>query len=42
VGCDDFRVRFSYWLDRASAGEELLVTYRVRPRVRLMPPSRPP
>jgi hypothetical protein len=43
VGCDDFRVRFSYWLDRVSAGEEAVVTYRGRPRVRLMPPNpRPP
>ena len=43
VGCDDFRVRFSYWLDPVSAGEEALVTYRGRPRVRLMPPNpRPP
>jgi hypothetical protein len=43
VGCDDFRVRFSYWLDRVSAGDEALVTYRGKPRVRLMPPNpRPP
>ena len=41
IGCDDFRTRVSYWLDRASAGEEILLTYRGRPRVRLMP-SRPP
>jgi prevent-host-death family protein len=37
VGSDDFRVRFSYWLDRVSAGEEAIVTYRGKPRVRLTP-----
>jgi hypothetical protein len=42
VRSDDFRVRFSYWLDRVSAGEEAVVTYRGRPRVRLMPLIRPP
>ena len=43
VGCDDFRSRISHWLDRASAGEEVLVTYRGKPRVRLTPPdARPP
>lgn len=42
VGCDDFRNRFSYWLDRVSAGEEAIITYRGRPRVRLTPPLRPP
>jgi prevent-host-death family protein len=38
VGCDELRNRFSYWLDRVAAGEEALVTYRGRPRVRLTPP----
>ncbi len=42
VGCDDLRTRFSYWLDRAAAGEEILVTYRGRPRARLTPPATPP
>jgi antitoxin (DNA-binding transcriptional repressor) of toxin-antitoxin stability system len=37
VGCDDFRVRFSYWLDRVAAGEEALVTRRGKPRIRLSP-----
>jgi hypothetical protein len=26
TGCDDFRIRFSYWVDRVAAGEEVLVT----------------
>jgi prevent-host-death family protein len=33
------RIRLSYWLDRVAAGEEVLITYRGRPRVRLTPPS---
>ena len=41
VGSDDFRVRFSYWLDRVSAGEEALVTCRGKPRVRLSPAAEP-
>jgi prevent-host-death family protein len=39
VGCDDFRNRFSHWLDRVAAGQEILVTYRGTPRVRLTPPG---
>ena len=39
VGSDDFRVRFSYWLDRVSAGEEAIVTCLGKPRVRLSPAS---
>ena len=41
VGSDDLRVRFSYWLDRVSAGEEAVVTYRGKPRVRLTPANPP-
>jgi prevent-host-death family protein len=41
IGCDDLRVRFSYWLDRVSAGEDVVVTYRGRSRVRLTPPNAP-
>jgi prevent-host-death family protein len=41
VGSDDFRARFSYWLDRVSAGEEAVVTYRGKPRVRLSPANPP-
>jgi PD-(D/E)XK endonuclease len=39
IGCDDFRGRISYWFDRVTAGEDVLLTYRGRPRVRLSPPS---
>ena len=35
VGSDPFRIRLGEWLERAAAGEEILVTYRGRPRVRL-------
>jgi prevent-host-death family protein len=41
IGCDEFRVRFSTWLDRVAAGEDVLLTYRGRPRVRLTPPTSP-
>jgi prevent-host-death family protein len=35
VGSDLFRNRLGEWLERAAAGEQILVTYRGRPRVRL-------
>jgi prevent-host-death family protein len=41
IGCDEFRVRISHWLDRVAAGEDVLLTYRGRPRVRLTPPTSP-
>jgi prevent-host-death family protein len=41
TGCDDFRVRFSYWLDRVASGEHIIVTRRGRPRIRLSP-AHPP
>jgi hypothetical protein len=37
VGSNPFRDRFGYWLERVAAGEELLVTHRGKPRVRLSP-----
>ena len=37
TGCDDFRAHFSYWVDRVAAGEEVLVTRRGKPRIRLSP-----
>jgi prevent-host-death family protein len=37
VGSDLFRNRLGEWLERAAAGQEILVTYRGRPRVRLGP-----
>lgn len=36
VGSNPFRNHFGYWLERAAAGEEVVVTYRGRPRVRLL------
>lgn len=35
VGVREFRARLSDWLDRAAGGEEVIVTERGRPRVRL-------
>ena len=35
VGVREFRSRLSHWLGRAAAGEEVIVTERGRPRVRL-------
>jgi PD-(D/E)XK endonuclease len=37
IGSNPFRDRFDYWLERVAAGEELLVTHRGKPRVRLSP-----
>jgi prevent-host-death family protein len=37
VGSDFFRHRLGEWFERAAAGQEILVTYRGRPRVRLGP-----
>ena len=37
VGSNIFRNHVGYWLERAAAGEEILVTYREKPRVRLGP-----
>ena len=35
VGSDAFRIRLGEWLERAGAGEDILVTFRGKPRVRL-------
>ena len=35
VGVREFRSRLSHWLDRAAAGEEVIVTERGRPRARV-------
>jgi PD-(D/E)XK endonuclease len=37
VGCDEFRLQFGYWIDRVAAGEEVLLTRRGKPRIRLSP-----
>lgn len=35
VGSNPFRNHFGYWLERAAAGEDVLVTFHGRPRARL-------
>jgi hypothetical protein len=37
LGADPFRDRFGYWMDRAAAGEEVLITRRGKPLVRPAP-----
>ena len=37
VGSHEFRNRFGWYMERAAAGEELLVTHRGRPRIRVAP-----
>ena len=37
VGSDPFGKQVGYWMERAAAGEEVVVTFRGRPRVRLVP-----
>ncbi len=37
VGAHQFRNHFGYYMERAEAGEEILVTRRGRPTVRLVP-----
>ena len=37
VGSNRFRDRLGYWLERVANGEEILVTHRGKPRVRLTP-----
>jgi len=39
IGSNPFRDRLGYWLERAERGEEILVTFRGRPRIRLLPVS---
>ncbi len=35
VGADLFRIRFGYWIERVRAGEDVVVTRRGKPRIRL-------
>jgi hypothetical protein len=35
IGSNPFRNHFGYWLERAAAGEDVIVTFRGKPRVRL-------
>jgi prevent-host-death family protein len=37
VASHPFRDKLGYWMERVAAGEEVLVTFRGRPRVRLAP-----
>ena len=39
VGANEFRDRFGYWIDRASAGDQVLITRHGRPVARLGPPD---
>ena len=39
VGSNPFRDRLGYWMERVAGGEEILVTYRGKPRMRLVPAS---
>jgi prevent-host-death family protein len=41
VGANPFRDRFGYWIDRAAAGEEVLITRRGEPLARLGPAGPP-
>jgi prevent-host-death family protein len=36
VGIKEFRAGLSDWLDRAAAGEEIVVTHRGKPKARLV------
>ena len=42
VGSNPFRDRLGYWLERVASGEEVVVTYHGKPRVRLTPVEPPP
>jgi hypothetical protein len=45
VASNPFRDRLGYWMERVASGEEILVTYRGKPRIRVAPLSasaRPP
>jgi prevent-host-death family protein len=39
VGAHEFRERFGYWMERAAAGDEILITRRGRRYARLSPPD---
>jgi prevent-host-death family protein len=41
VGAHEFRNRFGWYMERAAAGEEFLVTRRGKPKVRLIPATPP-
>ncbi len=37
IGSNPFRDRLGYWMDRAAAGEEIVITRHGKPRIRLSP-----
>jgi prevent-host-death family protein len=37
VGCNPFRHHFGYWIDVVAAGQDVVVTRRGKPRLRLTP-----
>jgi prevent-host-death family protein len=39
VGAHEFREKFGYWMERAAAGDEILITRRGRRYARLSPPN---
>ncbi len=41
VGSNPFRDKLGYWMERVAGGEEVLVTFRGKPRVRLTPATAP-
>jgi len=41
IGTHEFRERFGWYMERAAAGEEIHVTRRGRPHVRLTGPTAP-
>ncbi len=42
VGSNPFRDKLGYWMERVAAGQEVLVTHRGAPRIRLSPANGPP
>ncbi len=41
VGSNPFRDRLGYWMERVAAGDEVVITHRGRPRIRLSPAQSP-
>jgi len=37
LGCEELRRQLGVWIDRVAAGQEVLVTRRGKPRIRLSP-----
>ncbi len=35
IGSNPFRDRLGYWMERVAGGEEVLITHRGKPRIRL-------